>query len=295
MSGEPPSWLTRGKGLAPRLAWSFRTDADLVFLCYARECGETFVGDQSGSIYRLDRRGQILSLTRGLRQLRAGGWSDVGGSGLLALGDDQISWLGPGMQVEWSMHLPDSVLALTVDPYGDYAVVTLQGGTNFVVNRFKKRVGLFQTPRPIRFVQFVTERAEFVAAAEHSHLSRHRWNGDEIWNHRLLSSIADLAVTEDGSVILLAAMNLGVQSYDGNGDSRASYVLNGTAMQLATSVTAERIAVATLEKRLYWLDSTGHLLWGTELDEPVAELVCDPFGEWILFGTTSGRVVRLEW
>ncbi|HID23632.1 MAG TPA: hypothetical protein EYP14_14715 [Planctomycetaceae bacterium] len=295
MTLDAPEWLRRGQGLAPRLSWSFRTDASLAFLCAARETGEVLAGDVSGGIYRLDRRGQILSLTRGVRQLRTGAWADTGDGGLIVLGDCQLTRLNQAMEVQWSMRLPDTILGVATDPYGDYTAISLAGGSTLVVNRFKKRVALFETIRPLRYLEFLTLCADLVAAAEHSHLCRHRLTGTEVWNRRILSTTGDMAVSGDGSVILLAAMNLGIQAYDQDGESRASYVLEGTAKRVAASLTADRIVVATLEQHLYWLDSDGQLLWATHTDESVAELQCDPFGEWILVGMESGRIFRLDW
>ena len=294
--GKQPEWLGQGEGTSPNVVWTFRTDADLLFLSYARESGEVFVGDSSNSLYRLDRRGRVLSLTRGLKLLRTGTWTDTGQAGLVVLGHSQVVRLNDSMQVEWSLRTTGDVLSVALDPYGDYAVIALQSGTNWVVNRFKKRVGLFETPRPLNFVRFLILKPELIAAAEHAHLSRHRWNGETLWSCRLTCPVSDMAVSEDGEKIVLAAMNLGVQTYDGSGELETSYLLEGTAMVVAASAFADRLAVATLEGRLYWLEGfSGRLLWTTQLDEPIRALQCDPFGQWLLLGTRSGHIARLQW
>ncbi len=55
----------------------------LVGLELARETGETVVADAAGSVYLLDRRGRILTLSRGLHSLSGIAWSDSGSTGAL--------------------------------------------------------------------------------------------------------------------------------------------------------------------------------------------------------------------
>ena len=63
-------WLHSGPGLAPRVAWAFNTDAELISLCQARETGDLFAVDLSGGMYRLNCHGRVQTLSRGLRNAR---------------------------------------------------------------------------------------------------------------------------------------------------------------------------------------------------------------------------------
>ena len=93
MSRPDQKWLEGGRGLPPELTWSFTADAPLVGLELARETGETVVADAAGSVYLLDRRGRILTLSRGLHSLSGIAWSDSGSAGAIVVGDSTLTVL----------------------------------------------------------------------------------------------------------------------------------------------------------------------------------------------------------
>ena len=61
MSFYSPSWLQEGQGIPPTLRWAFSTEAPLVALDMGRESGEVLAADETGGLYRLDRRGDRKS------------------------------------------------------------------------------------------------------------------------------------------------------------------------------------------------------------------------------------------
>ena len=77
MTDSEQRWLDQGQGLSPEWSWSFTADAPLVGLELARESGDTIVADASGSVYILDRRGRIVTLSRGLHELVDVAWADA--------------------------------------------------------------------------------------------------------------------------------------------------------------------------------------------------------------------------
>jgi len=76
MTESEQRWLDQGRGLSPEWTWSFTADAPLVGLDLARESGDTVAADASGSVYILDRRGRIVTLSRGLHELMDIAWAD---------------------------------------------------------------------------------------------------------------------------------------------------------------------------------------------------------------------------
>ena len=295
MNGVTPDWVSAGTGLPPHLGWSFRTSKALVCLALARETGEVFIGDAAGGISQLDRTGQIISLASGFRQLRSLAWCDKGDSGVAILGDSQVVRLNRAMEVEWSVHLPDTALDIAIDPYGDHMAVSLASRTTLLMNRRKKRLCSIETTHPLRHLKMLLLEPGLVGAAEHGQLCRHEISGERVWSERFMSTVGDLDTSASGDTILLAARNIGIQRYDGQGRHRASHIVEGTVERIAVSVDVDRFAAATLERQLYWLGTDGEPLWTTETEEDVRGLACDPFGEWIVVGFESGLIVRLDW
>jgi len=295
MNSEIPEWLAAGKGCAPQFTWSFRANAPLECLSLARETGELFVGDASGDLYRLDRTGRTLSVTRGLSQLRALAWCDSGSAGAALVGDSQLVRLNRKMEADWSVNLLQTTLAVAIDPYGHHIAVSLAGGHTVILNRNKKRLCRFETIQPLKFLEFLITEPGLVGTAKQGHLCRHEVGGDEVWHERILATTGDLAVSGDGQAILLAAFNYGIQRYGYDGRSQTSYIIEGTVTRIGTSVGAKRIVAATFERHLYWLDPDGKPLWVTQTDEVVKHILCDPLGDWIVCGFESGQLMRLDW
>jgi len=56
-----------------------------------------------------------------------------------------------------------------------------------------------------------------------------------------------------------------------------------------------RIAIATLENHLYWIDRQGKLLWAASSPETIRELAVASAGENLFLGLQSGRILNLYW
>lgn len=288
-------WLDAGRGLAPERNWSFTTDAPLSCLVYPRESGHVIAGDESGGIYLLDRLGQVVALTRGSHALQDLAWSDDGFRGA-AVVDSSVLWiLNRQLQMVWSEDCREEIIAIDVAPFGNHVAVCLANGENRIVDMDKKTVGKFETIRPLSYVKFVARAAGVIGAAEHGLLCRYRLNGQAEWSDTLWSNVGDMSVSGDGRALYLAAFSYGIQRFDGNGENRGSYVVEGSPGRVATTWTPKRMAVSTIERHLYWMDSDGELLWATATPDEIMHLRCDPLGKGLICGFRSGRILNLVW
>jgi hypothetical protein len=295
MNASDQSWLDSGRGLPPEWTWSFTADAPLVGLELARETGETVVADAAGSVYLLDRRGRILTLSRGLHDLTALAWSDAGNTGAVVAGDTTLTVLNRQLRVVGTSEMREPILAVSIDPFGRHFAVSLENSETRILNSSRKTIARFTTTRPLSYSRFVTNEADLISAADNGLVCRHHLDGTPVWGEPWWSNIGDLSITGDGKTIFLAGLNLGVQRFDGGGNSQGTYVLEGTPNHVAASFTLKRLVASTVEKGLIWLDPDGEILWTAETPEEVRTLRCDPLGAGIICGFESGRVARLDW
>jgi hypothetical protein len=295
MSDADQKWLEGGRGLPPEWTWSFTADAALVGVELARETGETVVADAAGSVYLLDRRGRILTLSRGLHALSGITWCDAGTSGVVIVGDSTLTMLNRQLRVVGTTDLHEPILTVAMDPYGHHLAVCLQNAETRILNANRKTIARFTTTRPLSYARFVTTETDLIAAADNGLICRHHLDGTPVWGEPCWSNIGDLSVTGDGRTIFLAGLNLGIQRFDGGGNSQGTYVVEGTPNRIAATFALKRLVASTVEKGLVWLDSDGEILWATQTPEEIRSLCCDPLGAGILCGFESGRVVRLDW
>lgn len=295
MTVVPPDWLAAGQGSTPHLRWSFTTDASLIGIAACRESGHVFAADASGSLYRLNRRGKIETVARSWRNLQSICWSDTSDCGVAIQGDTRLCRINGRLELEWTVELDEPALCATVDSCGRIVVVSMVDGTNLILDSFGTEVARYESSRPLNFLQPLDTKPVIFGAAEYGLLCTFNLQGEEVWHQDTWSNVGGLSAAGDGRTLLATGFNLGIQSCDHMGRTRATYHLEGTAQRIATSYRADRLVAATLERDLYWLDSDGQLIWATRCPEDIVQIACDPLGEWILCGFTSGRVMRLDW
>lgn len=295
MSMNDPLWLRDGQGIPPTIRWSFETDAPLVALDMGRESGDVLAADDAGGLYRLDRRGQLLTVSRGLKNIRCVAWSDATAAGAVLCGERKVHRLNAKLESDWSVGLPEPTLGLAITPFGRQIAISMSNGANLVLGQQSEQLSVFDSTRPLKWIQFLATDTVLVGAAEFGHIAAYQMSGQTIWSVRGFASLGDMAAAGDGETVLLAGFNQGIQSLDSDGETRESYLMDGTVSRVSCSFNADRIAAATMERHLYWLDSDGQLLWATQVDDDIVHVVCDPLGEWLLCGFASGQILRLDW
>lgn len=293
MTGTP-EWLLNGRGSRPNLRWSFSTDARLSDVRFARESGEVLAADDSGGLYLLDRNGRVVALTRTSHQFRTVAFADTGAAGAVIVDDRQLTWLDRRLQFVWKKPLPDEAIALAMDPFGTHVLVGLAGGVNLIYNADKKKLLEFESLRPLRYVQWLATVPGLIAASDYGFFGRYSLRGDLEWNERLWSTVADLSITGDGELIVLAGLAHGVQLFDSQGTSAGSFVLDGTANLVSASYLRKRIAAATLERHLLMVDTEGALKWLVPAPDDILRLQMGPFGDTLVVGFADGHIVRLD-
>lgn len=289
-----PDWLSGGRGAMPVQAWSFAADARLADVRLARETGDVLLTDESGGMYLLDRRGRVQSLTRTSHLVKPVVIADDGSAGAAILDATTLAWFDRKLQFRWTRSLPDEAVGLAMTAHGTHVMVSLANGVNVIYDADKQKAVDFESMRPLRFVQFLAKTPGIAVAADYGFFARYDFRGQPEWTERLWSTVADLTVTGDGNSIALAGLSHGIQVYDGEGSSKGTFVLDGTAHLVSSTYTRKRWAAATLEKQLLVLDSDGDLKWVATAPDDVTRLHMSPFGDWLLVGFAEGRVVRLD-
>jgi len=270
-------------------------EAPLTGLSLARESGETFIADEGGLLARLDRQGRIAAITRLPDPVRSLAFSDDGRYGVALCGGSTLTLVNHVLQPQWTIDLPEPAIHVAIAPFGGQLFVSCADGSNRFYDTARKRLATFETMRPLAFAEFISTAPAVIACAEHGLMGRFGIDGRQEWTDKLWSNVGHLTITGDGSLIFLASFMHGLQVYDGDGDAVGSYVLDGTVQRAAVSFEPYRIIVSTIERKLFWLDADGEVLWQCTAPDDVQFLRCDPLGEWVVCGMASGRVLRLNW
>ena len=109
-----------------------------------------------------------------------------------------------------------------------------------------------------------------------------------------MSNVGRLAVNGDGAMILASCFTHGIQRFDLKGRNEGSYHLGGTVSHAVPDFPGRTIAAATLEGELAIINSAGNVRWRTRLARPAIALEVDPLGRYVLYGHSTGEIVRLD-
>lgn len=288
-------WIRSGRGIGPSVKWTFGTEGPLSGVQLARESGEVLASDETGGLYRLDRKGQYAAVTRTREPIRQVALSDDGEVAAAIVGENSLHCFNRQLKTEWQIELPSQCLAIAMNPYGQYIAVSLTEAGNVIYDVKKRRVARFDSIRPLTHLRFVTTEPTLMAAADHGLLCCVSLGGERLWEEKVWSNVGSMAITGDGELIYLATYAHGIQVFDGDGDSVGSYVVEGAVKQIAASYEPHRVVASTLERHLYLLDPDGEMLWAARTPQDVAQLACDPLGEFVVCGFADGHVVGLDW
>lgn len=288
-------WIHRGRGIGPSVKWTFGTEGPLTGVQLARESGEVLASDETGGLYRLDRKGKYSAVTRTREGIREIAMSDDGEWCIASVGAASLHRFDRNLKTVWQIDLPSECLAIAMDPFGQYVLVSLAEAGNVIYDANKRKVAQFESIRPLSHVRFVVTEPTLVAAANHGLLCCMSLQGERLWEEKIWSNVGSIAITGDGELIYVAAFAHGVQVFDGDGDAIGSYVVEGTVKQIAASYEPHRVVAATLERHLYLLDPDGEMLWTAQTPDDVKQLACDPLGEFVVCGFADGHVVGLDW
>ena len=192
---------------------------------------------------------------------------------------------------------------MTIDPHGRYLAIGTRQTTLHFFNRFGRPAGSLETMHSLSHLCFVPGRPMAVAAAAFGTMvgvafeigrTQGRLDPEIIWQDRLLSNVGRLALDGEGGMILASCYTLGIQRFDLRGRNEGSYHLGGTVSHAVPDFPGRTIATATLEGELAVINSAGNVRWRTSLPRPVVALEVDPLGRYLIYGHSTGEIVRLD-
>lgn len=295
MTAEASDWYLRGRGQAPQLAWSASVESGLVGIDLALESGCTYAADTSGGVYAFSPTGQLLNVSRGFSNIHQIAWSAVGTEGAICSKDRQLTWLNAQLQPVWSRNLTSIPTGLGIAPFAGMAVICLENHRNYIVRSDREELNSFDSVRPMAHVAFLTNSPALIAASEDGVVCRYGLDGKLQWKTDLIQPLGDLAVSADGSTILLASFQQGITILDGDGTRQGTFVVSGTVDHVATGQDGEQLMLGTVERETCRLDINGNPCWDAMSPVRITGMKSLPRENGAVVGFESGRIEFLRW
>ncbi len=277
------------------LAWSQKVTAPLRGLALARERGWVLAWDADDTLHLWDRQGWPQAHRRLSAPVMAAAAADDG-SHFAAVGRQGQVWLlTPDLQIHRERAVEAPATAVAVDPLAQRLAVADGSGSLYLLTRNGRLVWKTATPRPLRHLAFVPERPLIVVSADFGLVSCLDASGEMRWRDGLVATVGSLAVSGDGTTVVLACYSDGLYGY-GADQSHPQRLPSptfacGTCHLAAISYTADTFLVAGGQNRILLLDRAGTVLGQHTADAAVVGLALGPLGDYAVAALGEGQVL----
>ena len=235
-------------------------------------------------------------LSRSFAGLRKLVWSDNGEIGVAVLGDNRMLCFDQRLKPLWDASITGRIIGIAIAPHGSHVAFSSDSARLHIITSDRKEIAKVDTKLALEHLSFLAEAPELIAAAEFGQMCRFDLKGNELWNERLMNNAGDISVSEGGKRIFIAAFNHGVQVYDRSGKQLGSFAIDGIPCRVSASATKNRVAVLTLENRIFWLNFEGSIQWAVDVSQdPPTHICTGPLGDRLFIATQSGCLLQIAW
>jgi hypothetical protein len=275
-----------------RPLWSQALTGGARGLSLARERGWLLAWDDADWLYLFDQKGHRQAQVHAPAPLAAACCSDDGSAWVAVGAQGEVWWLAPDLTTRWQRALPAPALAATLDPFGQYLAVADARGNLHVLDQLGRLVCAAQSPRPLQHLAFGP--TALVGSADYGLVACLDLGGRWLWRDGLVAHVGALAVSGDGSQILLACFSEGLLRYDGQGKKQGRLPAPEPCRLVAMSFDGRLLLVGGLNSRLLLVDPAGTTLAAHQLDKPLAALALAALGDSAVIALKDGPVVMLR-
>jgi hypothetical protein len=293
MTSSASGLAARAREAAP--LWSLKVPSAVRGIGLARESGTVLVRDDNHWLYLVHGSGSRQAQMRAPKELTGAAIADDG-STLVAGGKDGDLWrLAPDLMANWQRTVGKRVEAVAVSPLGDYVAAADGAGGVTLLTRKGRTVWKTESPRPLRFLAFVPETPFLLGSAEYGLVACFDAAGTMVWRDGLVAHVGSLAVSGDGSAVVLACYTDGLYRYGVRSGKPERQALADACRLAALSYDGQAILTAGLTSSVALLDRKGRSLGTHQLEAPASALALGALADRAIVGAADGKVQCFRW
>lgn len=205
-----------------------------------------------------------------------------------------IYWLAPDLTPRWQRHLRQRATAVAMEPLGRRVAVADAGGTLHLMDARGRTLWKATTPRPLYHLAFVPEKPVLIGAADFGLVLCFGASGECLWRDGLVAHVGSLAVSGDGSCVLLACFSDGLYCYNTDGPQQQRIPLESPCRFAALSYAGDHLLTADRPQRLCLRDNKGDIYERINLDGPVAAVALSVLADFAVVGLANGAILRFD-
>ena len=278
-----------------RLLWSQTIPAPLRGLMLARERATILAWNGQDGLFLFNESGTIQARRPAPVPIGAAACAEDGSASIVAGSHSPgIHWLAPDLASHRQRPLPQRATAVAVEPHGRRVAVADSGGTVHLLDASGRTLWQATTPRPLHHLAFVPEKPILVGAADFGLVLCFGASGECLWRDGLVAHVGSLAVSGDGSSILLACFSDGLYRYSITGPQQQRISLDAPCPFAALSYSGDRFLTVGRESRVCLRDSKGDLYDQINLEAPAVAVALSSLADYALVGLANGAIHCFE-
>lgn len=277
-----------------QLVWSRPLSAVPLGLSMARETGALLVWDGEQHLSRFDRLGQRELRQRAPATLIAATQSDDGLT-VAAVGRRGQVWLMTAdLVVVFERSLPARPVALAMDPLGQRLAVTDDAGGLYLFERSGEEIWRGSAAKPLVHLAFVPEAPALVASAEFGLVCAFDRDGRCRWRDGLVAHAGGMAVSGDGSRIVLACFTEGLNCYTLAKLKRTQLARAAPSRLVGLDYRGEVLVTTGLANELALRGTVGDVRDVLMLPATALALAVEALGAGVVVALADGSLARVE-
>ena len=275
--------------------WSHTHPSPWRGLSLARERGLVLAWDDQHILHLFNRRGELQGRWSSPDELTDAACADDG-TALAATGAGGKVWLlAPDLTVRWERRVPGRAVSVAVETLARAVAVGDGAGTLNLFDRHGTTVWQALNPRPLHYLAFVPEEPRLVVASDFGLVAGYDPAGQCVWRDGLVSHVGSLAVSGDGTSVVLACFSEGLCCYhDGDAKSRRFLPRTAPVHLAALSYDGKTLLTTDREHLLVWRNADGTIRREMTVESKPVALALAATGDRALVAFADGRLAALE-
>jgi hypothetical protein len=261
----------------------------------ARERETILAWDGQDGLFLFNHAGKIQAQRSSPAPVASAGCAEDGSAYVIGGSETPlVCWLAPDLAPRWQRPLPQRATAVAVEPLGRCVAVADAGGKLILMDARGRTLWQATTPRPLHHLAFVPEKPVLVGAADFGLVVCFGASGECLWRDGLVAHIGSLAVSCDGSCVLLACFSDGLYRYSTAGPQQQRIPLDKPCHLAALSYAGDILLTTDGQESVCLRNSKGELRDLIRLDGPAVALALGALAESSFVGLVNGAIVRFD-
>lgn len=275
--------------------WSQTVPSPLRGLRLARESETILAWDGEDGLFLFNHAGKIQAQRPSPVPIAAVGCAEDGSA--YVIGGSQtpmVCWLAPDLAPRWQRPLSQRATAVAVEPLGRCVAVADASGTLYLIDERGRALWRATTPRPLHHLAFVPEKPILVGAADFGLVLCFGSSGECLWRDGMVAHAGSLAVSGDGSCVVLACFSDGLYRYSTDGPRQQRILLEKPCHLAALSYDGESLLTSDPQEGACLRDSKGDLRDPIHLEAPAVALALGALADYAVVGLVNGTILRFD-